>query len=245
MSFKIEPRRTHKRLDLAVPLRVTCRETRSHEWIENTQSHDVTPHGARFTLNQPVEIGQLLHLAMQMPVQLRLYDQAAPLYFSWGLVRFIKIFKFLATRKEATHNQYEVGVAFIGKTPPPGFLADPTKRYELSQPPGKEGLWSVRELDEIQEVIQPLRAAVQLAIEMLDESGQVSDREETLSRNLTATHVLVATTLPVEVGDTVRLSCEDEGVALKGVVRDRLLDDFGIARVRVDFIDAEWPVKAV
>lgn len=222
-------------------MRITGRETASREWVEMTDSLDVTPLGARFTVGKHVELGQLLHLAMRMPVQLRLYDQNEPEYQTWALVRFVKVQKFFGGGR--TQTQQEVGVAFIGKTPPSSFLKDPTKRYELAPPTTKGGMWNVTEAEEIEEEIQPLRAVIELIIEALDANGQVTAREETLSRNINAKGAIVATTLPLKVGRQVRLTSADHQIAIKGVVRETNTDEFGITRVRVDFLDSQWPTS--
>lgn len=224
---------------MTLPMRVTGRETAAREWVEMTDSLDVTPLGARFTIGRRVELGQLVHIAMRMPVQLRLYDQNEPEYRTWALVRFIKVQKFFGGGK--TQTQQEVGVAFIGKTPPSSFLKDPTKRYELAPPTAKGGMWNVTEAEEVHEEIQPLRAAIELIIESLDASGQVTAREETLSRNINAKGAVVATTLPLRAGAHVRLTSADHQLSIKGVVRETSTDEFGITRVRVDFLDSQWP----
>lgn len=239
MQFKIEPRRTHQRLEMTLQMRVTCRETSSREWVENTETLDVTPLGARFTIDHTVELGQLLHITMKMPVQLRLYDQQEIEYRTWGLVRFVKVQKFFIGGKSLT--QQEVGVAFIGKTPPASYIVDPGKRYELAPPSIKGGMWNAQEVEEVQEVIQPLHSAIELLIEVLDANGNVKEREETLSRNINRNGALIATTLNLPVGTSIRLSSASHNASVKAVIRETHTDDFGINRVRVDFIDAQWP----
>ncbi|HYE75023.1 MAG TPA: hypothetical protein VEF04_16900 [Blastocatellia bacterium] len=241
MQYKIEPRRTHQRLEMKLQVRVTCRETHSREWVENTETLDVTPLGARFTIDHRVELGQLLHITMNMPVQLRLYDQQAQEYRTWAIVRFVKLQKFFIGGKTLT--QQEVGVAFIGKTPPASYIIDPGKRYELAPPTVKGGMWNAQEVEEVQEVIQPLHSAIELLIEVLDANGNVTDREETLSRNINRNGALVATTLTLHVGTTIRLTSASHNASVKGIVRETHTDEFGINRVRVDFIDSQWPVS--
>lgn len=224
---------------MRVPVRVTCRETATCEWVETTETLDVTPLGARFTINHRVEIGQLLHLALCMPVQLRLYDRQEPEYHTWALVRFVKVQKFFFGG--GAQSQQEVGVAFIGKTPPASFLTGSHRRYELVPPTGKGEMWSVQEAEELQEAIQSLHSTIELVIEALDATGKVTAREETLSRNITRNAALVATTLPITAGTRVRLTSADHQVSVTGVVREHHTDEFGITRVRIDFIDSQWP----
>ena len=68
----------------------------------------------------------------------------------YGVFRLGQIWSVVRTVKEKTvadsdEPSFEVGVAFIGKSAPPNFLSDPTKRYDLKPAPSREGLWQVRE----------------------------------------------------------------------------------------------------
>ena len=102
MEYKVETRRGKRRLKLWLPVRVLCRDA-GGERVERTNMQDVTTLGARFTLSRPVEWGRLLHLTMEMPKQLRLYDTDSREYGVWAVVRHVRPYKLLgASRSQAT-----------------------------------------------------------------------------------------------------------------------------------------------
>src|SRR6185436_7992583 len=100
-----------ERIALALPVRVTCRETTNHEWTEISHLVDVTPFGARLRLKHPTETGRLLLLTMAMPRQLRSFDHVEDQYRVWSLVRHLRVLD------AAKHNGavIDIGVAFVGK----------------------------------------------------------------------------------------------------------------------------------
>lgn len=103
---------------------------------------DVSRSGARLTLEQEVEIGQPIHLSFAMSRLMRAYDKNAPLYHVWAIVRTVNCLQSEDTEKKS----YEIGVAFIGPSPPDGYLEAPEKRYELKPAPNSLGLWQAREI---------------------------------------------------------------------------------------------------
>ena len=128
MKYEGKSRRMRERLELGLPVRVYARESADQEWVEKSRLIDVTPFGARLTISRVTEPGRLLHLTLPMPRQLRCFDHVEDQYRVWTLVRNINA---LETGDDKTL-RYEVGVAFIGKRPPPSFELDPTTRYEVA-----------------------------------------------------------------------------------------------------------------
>jgi hypothetical protein len=96
-------------------------------WEEICNTDDVSAGGASFTIMRTVELGQVLHLSLNLPKRLRQYDLNDVSYRVYSLVRGI-------TRKG---EQSRVGVMFFGKFPPRGFHERPSARFLLpsdSQP---------------------------------------------------------------------------------------------------------------
>src|SRR5206468_6778249 len=141
--------RIRERVQLALPVKVHCRETVDHEWTEMSRLRDVTPFGARFTLKRPTEIGRLLHLTLPMPRPLRVFDHVEDQYRIWCIVRNLKLLD-PAKEKDAL---IEIGVAFIGKRPPRNFESDPSQRYDIAQSAG-EMIWSVKDDEADPKVIE-------------------------------------------------------------------------------------------
>jgi hypothetical protein len=90
-------------------------------WEEIAATDDISAGGASFSVSRPVELGQVLHLSLNLPKRLRQYDLNDASYRVYSLVRGI------------THKgeQSRVGVMFFGKFPPRGFHERPNARFLL------------------------------------------------------------------------------------------------------------------
>lgn len=235
-------KRLRERLELKLPVRIQCRETKDLRWTEITRLIDVTPFGAGFTLKRPVEKGRLVHMTIPMPRQLRVFDHVEDQYRVWALVRYIKQVK--APDKT---QQFEVGVAFIGKRAPRSYEEDPARRYEIA------GL-SAESLSALQDWQEPELASsdkrrmtrhnipVDMLIETLDDNGEVETREQTVTENINARGAAIYTTLELPVGRFIRLSSEQYKVTAHAAVRGCSMGPSGVPRVHVEFIDREWPL---
>ncbi len=120
MSVEGKSRRLRERLSLDLPLRIQGRESLNDQWMEMTRVMDVTPFGARFTLERPVKVGRLIRLTLPMPREMRCFDHLDRLYQAWALVRNIE-----EITREARAPRFAVGVAFVGKDPPISYVKDP------------------------------------------------------------------------------------------------------------------------
>ncbi len=141
MKEEENKQRLHERQQLSLGVRVHCSETADREWEEMTQILDISPLGARLALTRSTEIGQLLHLTLAMPSDLRRYDHSEVEYRVWALVRHIKE---LESNSNDDPSRFEIGVAFVGSDPPGSYTADPATRYELRPTLPKNGMWVLR-----------------------------------------------------------------------------------------------------
>ncbi len=120
-------RRRSARLGIALPVRVQGFLSEGGTWEEVATTDDISAGGASFTISRSVELGQVLHLSLNLPKRLRQYDLNDVSYRVYSLVRGI-------TRRG---EQSRVGVMFFGKFPPRGFHERPSARFLLpsdSQP---------------------------------------------------------------------------------------------------------------
>jgi len=240
-------KRLRERFALALPVRVHCRESQDHQWVEMTRLVDVTPFGARLRLKRPTETGRLLQLTLPMPRPLRCFDHVEDQYRIWSLVRNVKLLN-PGTEKGAL---VEIGVAFVGKRPPRSFEADPTQRYAIAQSGTETGLWAVKE--ESSESISEVATTdnrketrhsipIEVLIEVFDQDGTLSESEKTVTENISQHGASVFTTLSLSPGRFVRLSSEQYRTASLAVVRTRRLGADGIARLHLEFVGSEWPL---
>jgi PilZ domain len=240
-------RRLRERIALSLPVRVSCRETTSHEWQEITRLIDVAPFGARLRLKRPTEIGRLLLLTMAMPRQLRCFDHVEDQYRVWSLVRNLKM---LDPDKEKGA-LVEIGVAFVGKRPPPSFESNPARRYEISKAGGPAGSWTIHE--ESSEVLSEVGATdrrkesrhyipTEVQIQAYAADGSFAESESTVTENISRHGAAVYTTLALEAGRFVRLSSPNSNVRIVAVIRERRVGPDGIARLHLQFTSGEWPL---
>lgn len=239
-SFK----RVRERLELRLPVRVHCRETPDFEWIEITRLNNVTPFGAGFTLKRPTERGRLLHMTIPMPRQLRVFDHVEDQYRVWAIVRYLR-----TLQSKDGKPLFEVGVAFIGKHPPRSYEEDPTRRYEVAGS-FAESLAVAKDPDLI---TAPIAASdkrihtrhnipVDMFLELLNEKGEVSTSESTVTENISRKGATVFTSLTVPIGRFVRLTSQQYELTAHAVVRARSTGTDGIPRIHLEFIDKEWPL---
>jgi len=229
---------------LSLPVRITCRETLTHEWVEMSRLVDVTPFGARLRLKRPTETGRLLLLTMAMPRQLRCFDHVEDQYRVWSLVRNLT----MLDRKMHKGSVIEVGVAFVGKRPPESFTKDPATRYDIANL--QSGMWCVQEesgelLSEVDWTDKRKESRhtipTEVTLEVFGDDRQSPQTESTVTENLSRSGAAVFTALELERGRFVKVSTRD-GIEVLAVVRNRITGSDGIARLHLQFVGSEWPL---
>lgn len=236
-------KRIRERLELRLPVRVHCQETEDVEWTEITRLIDVTPFGAGFALKHPIEKGRLLHMTIPMPRQLRVFDHVEDQYRVWALVRHVKS----VMPSEGNSPSFEIGVAFIGKTPPKSYAENPAKRYEIGGM-SQENLVEVEDWVPSETLTADKRIAtrhnipVDMLIETVNEDGQVDQSERTVTENISQKGAALYTTLDLRVGRFIRLTSDQFKLTVHAAVRGHSMGPSGVPRVHVEFIDRDWPL---
>ncbi|HKQ99514.1 MAG TPA: PilZ domain-containing protein [Pyrinomonadaceae bacterium] len=247
MKFDGKSRRRRERLELSLPVRVYGRESEDHEWVEKSRLIDVTPFGARFSLSRPAEPGRLLHLTMPMPRPLRSFDHVEDPYRVWTLVRNLKPVETSGALR------YEVGVAFIGKHAPASYEKDPATRYEVAASVTESGLWLISERQEARQADAAgqhrpetrHQMPIEVTIEVLDEKGQVSATETTVTENISRRGAAVFTTLELTRGRLVRVTSAQYQVSVVAAVRARRTGPDKVPRLHLEFVDRQWPLEGI
>ncbi len=237
-----------QRLALALPVRVEGKIDRTVSWNEITRLKDISAFGAGFQLNRPVKRGRLVVLTLPMPRQLRCYDHMEPQYRIWGLVR-----RCISINSNATPEQYAIGLAFVGKHPPPGYTDDPSKLYDIVER-AEDGFWQVVQApdnpDE-RELPRELRRhsrypiPINFLIETLDDEGNVTAAEMTVTENISLSGASVFTSLETHVGSFLRVTSEQFGTTIISVVRGKRTGPDGIPRLHLEFIDHFFPLEGI
>ena len=241
MSEQRNWKRMRERLALSLPVRVVCRETPSFEWMEVTRLKSVTPFGAGFPLKRPTERGRILRMTIPMPRQLRVFDHAEAQYQIYALVRYMKPEYPAEVGGNLTFN---IGVAFIGKRPPASYESEPWRRYDISTTfdslPNAEEITPLLATD--QRTSTRHNIAVEMLVELINEKGELTDSERTVTENISAKGATIYTTLEIPIGRFIRITSDQYRTTIFAAIRGRSTGADGIARIHVEFIDKEWPL---
>jgi hypothetical protein len=251
MEMSMQPgsrqRRLRERLEIPLPVRVHCRESADHGWVEKTRLIDITPFGARLIVGKPTETGRLLHLTMPLPRQLRSFDYEEEQYNVWALVRHATP---LSQQEHERLPRFEIGVAFTGKHPPLSFEADPSQRFEIASAPAGDNLWEMRERPDLEAKAagagerraETRRAmAFDVVIEVYDADGNVQAREANATENISRRGMAVITDLNIVRGRYVRVRSLHYGIAVIAAVRSTRRGVDGRKRLHLEFVDQQWP----
>jgi len=239
-----------QRISLPLPVRVEVKVDKTVSWNEITRLSDVSAFGAGFSLKRPIKRGRIVLMTVPMPRQLRSYDYGEPQYKIWGLVR-----RCLSIGRDPSTPEYAIGVAFVGKKPPPDYLEHPSMLYDVSHREAEGGGFyhlvgadlTVNDSDLPSELRKQTRYHIpeSLKIEKVDQAGNVLATETTVTENVSLGGASVFTTLQVEKGDFLRVTSDRFNVTILSVVRGFRLGHDNIPRVHVEFIDRFFPLEGI
>lgn len=238
-----------QRYPLALPARVEVKVDSKLGWNEITRLEDISAFGAGFKLKRPVKRGRLLVMSVPMPRQLRCYDYLEPQYRIWGLVRRCVPL----TNGGGVAHSYALGVAFIGKNPPPTYSDNPSKLFDLAEREDG-GLWQLVDADanpDEGDLPGHLRRHTRFAIpeslllEMLDENGDVAASEVSVTENLSLGGAAVFTSFNIAPGAFLRVRSERHDLSIISIVRGKHIGDDGIIRLHLEFIDHMFPLDGI
>ena len=241
-------KRIRPRSFIALLINVSVPMEHETGWNEDTYLKDISGTGAGFTLNRSVKRGQPIFLTIPMPNELRYYDFNSEKYQVWGIVT-----RCIEVNRLDVDQHYALGVAFIGKSPPPYYHLYPGRLYEISDdPPEENGFWKVSKddlMDDERDVTdderRPTRLSIPeaLTIEIIDDNGRVLTSETTFTENISLRGAAVfSQLLYVEVGSFLRVKSKLHNVTLISIVRGKRVGTDGINRLHIEFIDRWFPL---
>ena len=248
---KVEEEKEERRIQriaLTLPVKVEGKDSKAAGWEEITRLKDISAFGAGFTLKRPVKRGRLVLLTLPMPRKMRCYDYLESQYRIWAIVR-----RCIKGESRAEKGLYLIGVAFIGRVPPKSYLEDPSIIYEISDR-DDEGLWEIttapREPFEDHLPRDDRRHSryeipLSVTVEIIDQDGNVLKREETVTENISLSGASVYSSIDLEVGSFIKLSCKQYSTSIRAVVRGKRLGPDGIPRLHIEFIDNYFPLEGI
>lgn len=239
-----------QRISLPLPARVEVRVDKTVTWNEITRLSDVSAFGVGFNLKRPIKRGRLVQLTVPMPRQLRSYDYSEPQYKIWGLVR-----RCISIGRTSSNPEYSIGVAFIGKTPPPDYFDHPSRLYDISHRSDEgSGFFHLMGADlnaNDSNLPSDLRKQTRfhipepLRIEKVDQEGNVQASENTVTENLSLGGAAIFTTMSAQKGEFVRVTSERFNITILSVVRGFRVGPDNIPRLHVEFIDRFFPLEGI
>ncbi|CAN5523265.1 hypothetical protein BH10ACI1_BH10ACI1_24890 [soil metagenome] len=237
-----------KRLSLALPTRIETKVNGSMGWDEITRLSDVSAFGAAFNLRRPIKCGRLICMTLPLPRQLRCYDHLEPQYRVWGLVR-----RCISVRNNKGSESYAIGVAFIGKYPPLSYKENPARLYDITQK-DSANLWEVVEAEEKPDESEiekdhrrhsRLQIPVGITLEIVDDDGNATASEMTVTENISLSGAAVFTTFEAEIGSFVRVKSDQYDVSIIAIVRGKRIGKDSIPRLHIEFIDRFFPLDGI
>ena len=248
MNVEKDSRRI-QRIALTLPIRIEAQVDQTVSWNAITRLTDVSAFGAGFNLNRPIKRGRLIQMTIPLPRKLRCYDFTEPQYRVWGLVRSCVSRR----NSDALTETHAIGVAFIGRHPPKSFQNDPAKLYDLSH--RNEGqLWQIVEAAGVSNeshLPKELRRHTRLPlptniiIETLDEDGNITASESTVTENISISGAAVFSMMNLEKGAFARVKSEQYNVSIISVVRGKHIGPDNIPRLHLEFIDRMFPLEGI
>jgi hypothetical protein len=171
-----------------------------------------------------------------MPPKLRSYNHFEAQYKVWGIVRHCHF---------GTGGNY-IGVAFIGSKPPRSYYENPLKRYRIEGLASDE-LWTIIEEDDsLQERRQPRYSIpINVSLAIYDDAEQIVAHERTVTENISVGGAAVFSSLPLKIGDLVKVLSDQYNVALTAEVRNIRMGTDGLPRAHLKFSDGAFPLEGI
>ena len=213
---------------------IKVREGRARVRTESVHVVSASAGGVGFYSEQKCAVGQIVSLMMEMPRDLRRYDQDKKFYKVWALVQHCE---------KLTRSSF-IGVAFIGATPPDSYLANPTASFRIAGV-GPNGFWTVKETERPhrQRSHTRFRNSIEVHLVFVDSEGKEEDSETALTDNISETGAAVFSNARREVGELVRVSASGYGFEATAIIRNTQADGDGRPRLHLEFIDTSFPVS--
>lgn len=236
MSTETENRNS-ERISMGMTAIIRAKENKDAFWKEKSELISLSRMGAGFYLKRNCQIGQLLSLLLPMPKHLRQYDLDKEHYRIWGVVQHCN--------KHADTEDFHIGVAFVGKTPPESYQDDPTQSYRIVGI-NEQGLWNVSEIGRtfVNRRHPRFWASLEIGLVAIDEKDRVISDFAAQTENISSSGAAVFSDLNVDVGDSLKFNCQDFDFSTMAIVRNRQLGiNFEKNKLHLEFLDDKFPVE--
>jgi len=210
------------------------------KWKETVIVENVSRSGASFHLSHGCPIGTLLTILLPLPVEYRTYDLTEKIYPVIGLVQYCT---------ETITNgssSFKVGVAFVGKSFPESFSANPMQNYHIVGAHAS-GVWKIAESSAPFAPRGGVRywAPTDVTVSLYQRGDRNQSKEEARAINISSSGALVVSSLKPEQTERVKLGFKEHDFYTLAVVRNCRPAKEGKWAVHLEFIDSQFPLKKV
>lgn len=219
----VEDQRQTERQSISMTAAVQMKESADDAWRDVATFSTVSRNGAGLTLSRPCEIGRLISLVTQLPIEWRVYDHFSEIYPMLAVVQ-----NCYATETDG-ERKYHIGVAFIGKQYPEAYKADPTQCFRLTGL-NDLGLWEVVEAANQFKArkYSRFRHSFEVSITIRDLESRTSVKHDVLTRDVSMGGMSVWGRLDVKIGDRIKVGCPEYDfytIALVRNINDKAEDE--------------------
>ncbi|HET8674151.1 MAG TPA: PilZ domain-containing protein [Blastocatellia bacterium] len=219
---KASNRRRSDRFNLSVPVLVAGYDGAGCKWQEVTKTVDVSRLGVAVKMRRRVRHGAVLHVTLPLPMKLRSHGFSEPGYNMYAIVRRVEL------SKDETRI---VGLEFIGKSPPAGYLYKPWATFRTQKWAGADRRFEPRE-----ERAEPV--VVEFLIESMKSLGRTVGVTENISRG--GARVCIKSSPPEF--DLVKITNVDRTFDSLALVRNHYVERDGHDRLCLQFVNNKWPM---
>jgi hypothetical protein len=215
-------RRRCDRFNLTGPILMAGYDGAGGKWQEIAKTVDVSRLGVAVKMRKRVRHGSVLHVTLPLPMKLRSHGFAEPGYNMYAIVRRIELPK---------DGLWIVGLEFIGKNPPAGYLYKPWATFRTQKWAGAD-----RRMDPREPHSEPV------VIEYFHESMKSLGRTVGVTENVSRGGARVCIKSAPPEFDLVKLIRVDRTFDSLALVRNHYIDKDGFDRLCLQFVNNKWPM---
>jgi hypothetical protein len=219
---KLSNRRRCDRFNLSVPVLVAGYDGAGGKWQEVAKTVDVSRIGVAVKMRKRIRHGAVLHVTLPLPMKLRSHGFSDPGYNMYAIVRRVEL---------ARDEIRVVGLEFIGKNPPAGYLYKPWATFRTQKWTGPDRRLEPRE-----------RRAEPVVIEYLNESMKSLGRTVAVTEDISRGGARICIKSPPPEFDLVKITNLDRTFDSLALVRNHYIEKDGFDRLCLQFVNNKWPV---
>ncbi|HEX5735335.1 MAG TPA: DnaJ domain-containing protein [Blastocatellia bacterium] len=219
---KASNRRRCDRFNLSVPVLMAGYDGAGGKWQEVAKTVDVGRLGVAVKMRKRVRHGAVLHVTLPLPMKLRSHGFSEHGYNMYAIVRRVEL------PKDDTR---VVGLEFIGKNPPAGYLYKPWATFRTQKWVGPDRRFEPRE-----ERSEPV------VVEFLNESMKSLGRTVAVTENVSRGGARICVKSSPPEFDLVKITSVDRTFDSLAFVRNHYVERDGYDRLCLQFVNNKWPM---